>query len=174
MMLPGNAGSAVRPATRSEEASRMKTLATDRDKAEILRRLRSLRPDSVRRWGRMSPHQMVCHLSDSFRMATGARRVSPSRRLPGRPVLKWIVLYLPVPWPAGILTSAEIDQELGGTRPADFAADLTELQSLLEFVTTHKDSFTWQRHPIFGRMSESAWLRWAYLHTDHHLRQFGV
>ena len=25
-----------------------------------------------------------------------------------------------------------------------------------------------------GTLSEAAWLRWAYLHTDHHLRQFGV
>jgi hypothetical protein len=29
-------------------------------------------------------------------------------------------------------------------------------------------------HPVFGQMSESAWLRWAYVHTDHHLRQFGL
>jgi hypothetical protein len=29
-------------------------------------------------------------------------------------------------------------------------------------------------HPIFGAMSERAWLRWGYLHMDHHLRQFGV
>jgi hypothetical protein len=28
-------------------------------------------------------------------------------------------------------------------------------------------------HPIFGPMSEAAWLRWGYLHADHHLRQFG-
>jgi hypothetical protein len=27
---------------------------------------------------------------------------------------------------------------------------------------------------VFGRMSQAAWLRWAYLHMDHHLRQFGV
>jgi len=29
-------------------------------------------------------------------------------------------------------------------------------------------------HPIFGWMSEASWMRWAYLHTDHHLRQFGA
>jgi hypothetical protein len=28
-------------------------------------------------------------------------------------------------------------------------------------------------HPIFGRMTEAEWMRWGYLHTDHHLRQFG-
>ena len=45
----------------------MKTLARQRDKAEILQRLSKVRPESVRRWGRMSAHQMVCHLSDAFR-----------------------------------------------------------------------------------------------------------
>jgi len=28
-------------------------------------------------------------------------------------------------------------------------------------------------HPIFGQMTRAEWLRWGYLHTDHHLRQFG-
>ena len=35
----------------------MRTLARDRDKVELVGRLRALRPDSVRRWGRMSVHQ---------------------------------------------------------------------------------------------------------------------
>jgi hypothetical protein len=30
------------------------------------------------------------------------------------------------------------------------------------------------RHPLWGRMTEWEWGRWGYLHTDHHLRQFGV
>lgn len=41
----------------------MKTLARERDKAEIVRRLRVVGPESARRWGRMTAHQMVCHLS---------------------------------------------------------------------------------------------------------------
>jgi hypothetical protein len=45
---------------------------------------------------------------------------------------------------------------------------LAQLESLLERITTQAKSFVWQRHPIFGRMSEAAWLRWAYLHMDHH------
>jgi hypothetical protein len=152
----------------------MKTLARHRDKAEILRRLRDLRPESVRRWGRMSAHEAICHLSDSFRMATGQRPVTHASSLLQQTILKWIALYLPLPWPAGILTRPEIDQELGGTRPVDFAADVAQLEALLELVTTLKGTVNWQAHPIFGRMSEAAWLRWAYLHVDHHLRQYGV
>ena len=52
-----------------------------------------------------------------------------------RTIVKWIALYLPLPWPAGILTRPEIDQELGGTRPVDFAADVAQLEALLELIT---------------------------------------
>jgi hypothetical protein len=152
----------------------MKTLARNRDKAEILRRLTRLRPDSVSRWGRMSAHQMVCHLNDSFRMATSHNPVQHRASLAQRTVIKWIALYLPMRWPTGLPTTPEIDQELGGTKPLDFAADLGQLESLVE-LTVPGSTVVWQpRHPVFGPMSEAAWLRWAYLHADHHLRQFGA
>ena len=152
----------------------MKTLARPRDKAELLRRLKLVRPDSVRRWGRMSAHQMICHLSDAFRMGIGQR---PARRIGGvfhRTLLKWAVLYLPVRWPRGVVTVSEIDQELRGTKPVDFVADVAQLESLVELVTTRPRDVDWQSHPLFGSMSVGAWLRWGYLHMDHHLRQFGA
>ena len=88
--------------------------------------------------------------------------------------MKWIALYTPLRWPPGIPTRPEIDQEAGGTRPADFAADVAEVEPLLERIAAAGTRRSWPAHPIFGRMSGSAWLRWAYLHTDHHLRQFGA
>jgi len=81
--------------------------------------------------------------------------------------------YVPVPWPAGILTSPEIDQERGGTRPVDFAADVTQVEAPLELVTAKTRSLDRPPHPVFGPMSDGEWLRLGYLHTDHHLRQFG-
>jgi Protein of unknown function (DUF1569) len=153
----------------------VKTLARPRDKAEILRRLRALRPESGRRWGRMSAPQMVCHLADAFRMGIGRKPVSDATGLLQRTLVKWIALYLPARWPGGrLVTRPEIDQEVGGTRPGDFAADVAEVEALVELVTAPSRSFDWPPHPIFGRMSEGDWLRWGYLHTDHHLRQFGA
>jgi hypothetical protein len=152
----------------------MKTLARQRDKAELVGRLRTLRPDSVRRWGRMSVHQMVCHLSDGFRMGIGEKTVSHIGGLLRRTMVKWIALYVPVPWPPGILTRPEIDQERLGTKPVEFAADVAQLEALVELVTAQPGSFDRQRHPIFGRMSRADWLRWGYLHMDHHLRQFSA
>lgn len=151
----------------------MKTLARETDRAEIVRRAGTIRAESVRRWGRMSPHQMICHLADACLMATGDRRVGVRTSLFRQSALKWIVLYVPWPWPAGIPTSPELDQECSGTAPSDFAADLARFEALLERLAT-RDTADWPAHPIFGRMSRAAWLRWAYLHADHHLRQFGA
>ena len=53
-------------------------------------------------------------------------------------------------------TTPEIDQKLEGTRPGEFAADVAELEALVELVTAHGRNFDWQSHPIFGRMSEAA------------------
>ena len=152
----------------------MKTLARERDKREVLVRLRALRPDSARRWGRMSPHQAVCHLCDSFCMSTGTKSVSDASGPFQRTVMKWVALYLPVPWPPGIPTRPELDQAVGGTKPSGFAADVARLEELVELVTTEPQSFDWHPHPYFGSMSHAAWLRWGYLHMDHHLRQFGA
>jgi hypothetical protein len=122
----------------------------------------------------MSAHQMVCHLSDSFRMVCGQKAVCRATGRLQPTMVKWIALYLPLPWPAGILTRPEIDQERGGTRPVNFAADVAELEVLVDLLTTRRRSLEGQSHPIFGRMTQAAWLRWAYLHMDHHLRQFGA
>ncbi len=151
----------------------MRTLAHERDTAEVLRRLRALRQDSVGRWGRMSAHQMVCHLSDGYRLLIGERSTELAATPVPRLVMRWIALYAPIPWPAGVRTTPELDQCVGGTRPQEFDADVAALETLLREVT-RCGRLAGRLHPIFGRMSASAWLRWAYLHADHHLRQFDV
>jgi hypothetical protein len=151
----------------------MKTLGRDCDRVEILQRLKRVRPDHVGRWGRMSAHGMICHLSDSLLMAAGQKPVSDATGVLHRTILKWVVLYAPLKWPVGVPTRPEIDQELGGTKPTDFMEDMARLEALLEHMT-RSESPSRPVHPIFGGMSEAAWRRWAYLHIDHHLRQFGA
>jgi hypothetical protein len=152
----------------------LRTLARPADKTEILRRLRTVRPESGRRWGRMSAHQMVCHLCDSFRAVIGQRPVSQVDSLLHRTVVKWLALYLPVPWPSGIPTRPELDQVLGGTCPTAFDSDVAQLEALMEQFTAPDVSALRCPHPTMGRLSDVAWLRWGYLHMDHHLRQFGA
>jgi hypothetical protein len=153
----------------------MKTLARADDRAAILQRLLRLRYDSARRWGRMTAPQVVCHLIDSTRMALGETAVTPASTLRRRTILKWTALYAPLPWPPGIETSPELDQCAGaGTEPGPFAEDVCELVRLIDRLTSRETRDDWPQHPFFGRLSGGAWLRWGYLHMDHHLRQFGV
>ena len=118
---------------------------------------------------------MVCHLSDSFKTAIGERSVSGDKsNLLTRTLVRWIALYAPIKWPHGVPTMAENDQERGGTPPEDFKRDVDELATIIERITSAQKDFKWSRHPLFAEMSEQDWMRWGYLHCDHHLRQFGV
>ena len=152
----------------------MRTLAISRDKEEMLARLRKLEPTQARRWGRMNAHQMVCHLADAFRMATGEKTVRADTSLFKRTLLRWVVLWVPLRWPSGIITSPELDQLGAGTPPADFASDRARLEARVEAFTAETRSIDGRPHPYFGNLSDAAWLRWAWLHMDHHLRQFGA
>lgn len=152
----------------------MNSLAHDSCCAELVRRLRTLRPDSPRRWGRMSSPQMVSHLSDSFRMMTGEKTVSESRERIPRAALKLIALYAPMRWPPEIHTRPELDQLVDGRSPGEFAADLAEVEAFILQLPQQPASQRWPSHPMFGSMSRRDWMRWGYLHVDHHLRQFGV
>jgi hypothetical protein len=156
-----------------------KTLAQESERSEIATRLERIQPTSSRQWGTMTPHEMLCHLNDSFRLAMGERAASPAtfRDLPApmpRWFLKWFALEVPLAWPPGVKTRPEMDPQREGTRPVAFDADKQAVRMRLERFTRRPRDFQFAAHPIFGVMSEADWMRWAYLHTDHHLRQFGA
>ena len=150
----------------------MKTLFNAPDRQEVLNRLTNLSLESQRRWGTMSAHQMICHLSDSFRAALGEKQLSQGATLFKRTLLKWAALWLPLHWPHGVKTRPEMDQQQGGTPPEEFASDLKKLHILFERFCTSRGEFA--PHPMFGRLSRTERMRHAYLHMDHHLRQFGA
>ncbi|HXZ80069.1 MAG TPA: DUF1569 domain-containing protein [Terriglobales bacterium] len=152
----------------------MKTLSNTGEKAELIARLEKIGPSSERRWGKMSAHEMICHLSDGFRMYMGVKRVSSTPVPYPRALARWIALWAPIPWPKGFKSVPELDQQKGGTRPEVFANDVSELRNLMDRFTRQPRDFQFQPHPQLGPMSEKAWMRMAYLHMDHHLRQFGA
>jgi hypothetical protein len=150
----------------------MKTLLSRRDQNEVLDRLTTVRPDSQPGWGTMSAHRMICHLSDSFRASLGEKYISPSSTFLKHTLLKWAALWVPLPWPRGIKTRPEMDQQQGGTPPAEFASDLEKLRILFQRFCSWQGEFA--PHAMLGQMSRTERMRHAYLHMDHHLRQFGA
>jgi hypothetical protein len=137
-------------------------------------RLEALRPEMRPLWGRMSANQMVCHLSDSLRMALGERPARVRFNRPIRAVSRWYALHTRARFPKGAPTVAQLDQERKGTGPTDFDRDLATLLSLQERFVVAVPTLGGRAHPLFGPLTPDEWLVWAWKHTDHHLRQFGL
>lgn len=148
----------------------MKTIGDAAVLATLTGRLARLTPARERVWGSISAHQMVSHLGDASEAALGRRPFSPAIRPPSR-LMKVVALSLPMRWPRGIKSGAD---PAAKTLPVtEFPADLERATSSLRQLAATSSGLA-ERHPIFGTMSDADWHRWAYLHTDHHLRQFGL
>ena len=148
-----------------------RTLNTSANVDEIARRLGRLEPTSARQWGTMTPHEMVCHLGDSFSAVLGERAASSKETWLSRTVVKWIALHTTLPWPQGVPTRPEVNPKQQGTKPVEFERDRTRTLELMQrFV---KPDSRRVNHPVFGTLTRDEWMRWGYAHVDHHLRQFG-
>ena len=137
---------------------------------DLCRRITRLTPDTKPRWGKFTAAQMVAHLNDAMRMATGELLVQP-KKLPIRYFpLKQLLLYV-VPFPKGAPTAPEL---LARCDAADLKTEQTEFVSLAERVAAKSGADRWPDHPAFGSMSHAAWGQAIKKHTEHHLKQFGV
>ena len=137
------------------------------------RRLATLTPDTQRRWGTMTSHEVVCHLSDSFRgmMRERATSKAPSSAIQ-RQVVRFVALHTPLPWPHGVPTRPEVNPHDKGTRPGVFESDRAALRDLMHRFA--RPGVTYAEHPMFGTLSRREWMLWGYRHLDHHFRQFGI
>lgn len=151
----------------------VKTVANPAVVHSLASRLRALDPASARRWGTLTPHEMLCHLADSQDMVLKIRpRMKPAVAV-AHPIAKLLWLWSPLHWPHGWPTNPQFDPRVGGTRPAVFAADRERVIAGLERLAAAAGELD-PSHGKFGPMSVREWQRWAWRHADHHLRQFGL
>ena len=142
---------------------------TTRDRRIIIERIRRLTPDAHGRWGKMNAPQMLTHLTDAVRMATG-ELPTRSKKLPIRFFpLKQFVIYL-LPFPKGMPTAPELISRA----PSEWNGEMDALLAAIERFSVLDPGGTWPVHPACGAMSGREWGVVAYRHFDHHLRQFGV
>ena len=149
----------------------MKTAWNDGDRRELQNRMAALAEDRKPLWGKMTAHQMVCHLAHSLRMATGDLHVAPKKMLLRFWPLKQLVIYF-APFPKNAPTAPELI--ISGTSNS-WNADVNDLRALCDLVAARAgDAGRWPPHPAFGQLTPRAWGVLIYRHLDHHLRQFGV
>jgi hypothetical protein len=152
----------------------MKTVADSGVLRSLRERLAALEPDTQRRWGTLTAHEMLCHLGDAAAMVTRVRPRTEPVPIRHRPVVKLIALWSPIPWPHGWATNPMHNPKDKGTKPSQFSKDLERAIEGIEGIAGAAPGALEPVHGFFGTMSVADWQRWAYRHTDHHLRQFGL
>ena len=150
-----------------------KSLHNPDDVLEIKRRISDLRPDSERKWGKMTAAQMLTHCSEVLKVAM-KKTVLPKTFF----LFRWI----------GIITKYEMKIFDNGIPPnmpgfkkliinfeCDFEASKKELlKTLDEYGDFRKHQKLLSQHELFGEMTEENWGFLGYKHLNHHLKQFSV
>ena len=76
-------------------------------------------------------------------------------------------------WPKNFKTTPELEECTRYGVRRDFEAVTARLIGSGWRGVAARNLENARSHPIFGPMRPKDWLRWGYLHADHHLRQFG-
>lgn len=143
------------------------------DRTALLARLDKLSADRPALWGRMTAHQVVCHLADPIRVALGDRTAQRVRTVFGWPGIGLLTVWL-FPWPKGAPTAPEFLAGRGMTSPSEFEKDKQTLLELLQRFSDFSEGKELGASPVFGVLNRRSWGRLMWRHVNHHLGQFGV
>lgn len=140
--------------------------------AELDSRIRSLRPDAERQWGKMTLPQAVAHMAIGFESALGdveIKRLFLGRLIGG--FVKRMVVNDDKPLQRNSPTAPEF---IIANTP-DLERERTRLLAgLHRFSDGGPKVCTTNPHGFFGPMTPDEWAVLLYKHTDHHLRQFSA
>ena len=137
-------------------------------RSAIQARIRQLRPDSQRRWGKMSVGQMLWHVNEAMEAALGRVQLPPTKAPLPRPLMKFIVIN--IPWPKGAPTLPT----MGGGEGVRIRRGARTLSPAYRRLRAKRIDADWPSSPMLGRMSGTDVTRLHAKHLDHHLKQFGV
>lgn len=135
----------------------------------VKNRLRTLRPDATRQWGKMTVDQMLWHVNQGFENALGRYPVRKINIPMPSPLVKWIVFNLP--WRRGKTPTAP---EYVASGEHDFEKERERSLALIDEFVRKPMTASWPESSFLGRMSGNDWSRLMAKHVDHHLTQFGA
>lgn len=143
-------------------------------KNEYAKKLAGLKPDAERLWGKMSVQQMIEHMSDYIRIASGRTAVAvvtPEENLPKMQAF----LMSEKPFRENT-PNALMPETPPVVRQASPEAAIQELQSEIDYLfdAYGKDEQLKVANPFFGYLNFDMQAQLLYKHAWHHLKQFGV
>lgn len=139
---------------------------------EVVRRVENLKPSAKPAWGVMAPAEMVGHLVETLRYSMGRGQEYEDignwfTKVVLRRLLRWGLLRIPKNIKA---------PRAPGMPPTPAPSDAETLHAVLEeyLSLVQAGELAPVRHPVLGDLDVDEWARLHVLHTEHHLRQFGV
>jgi hypothetical protein len=155
------------------QASSMTSTPRTPELSELLDLLDQLTSESSRRWGSMTPAQMLRHGSSFISFTLGEKKASLPTRIVGKIFGPLIYAYVSQrnPWnfPKNLQTFPEIKQKPG--RELDFELEKDQMAAALRRSMALEKAV---KHPIYGKLAAHKAKELIQLHTAYHFRQFGL
>lgn len=151
--------------------STMESIFDKEANQKLLQRIDSLSAAHKAMWGKMNAAQMLLHCQKPMDVGTGQLKLS-------RGILGMLFGKMAK---RGFLKDKGFKQNLP-THPKfrisdtpDFEAEKKAFADKVRLFGDRGPSvLATKKHPFFGEMSHDEWGQLLYLHTNHHLSQFGV
>jgi hypothetical protein len=137
-------------------------------RAGLESRLKTLRADSSRKWGSMTPDQMLWHVNQFLAFAIGEESAERHKAPIPLPVFRFLTLYMP--WPK----SAPTHPTAKAKETFDFEAERARCLALIGRFVSRPVEGQWPVDPVFGAVDGKFATKMQAKHLDHHFRQFGV
>jgi hypothetical protein len=137
-------------------------------RSSIEARLKSLRPDAPRKWGRMTPDQMLWHVNQFLSMALGEGSYERQKAPMPLPIMRFFLLHMP--WPR----SAPTHRNAVAKDNHDFGAERERCLALIDRFVSRPLDGPWPVDPSFGEVTGRFSSRLQAKHLDHHFRQFSA
>lgn len=137
------------------------------------RRVGAVGAKAQRQWGTMSAAQMLAHLRIVFEISLEERETEDESRAWLMPIL-WVLMFrIWTNWPKGKIKAST---QFLDDSAEDIESERTQLLDLMRRFVERAESEPERivLEPMLGRISLKKWQRVHGLHTDYHLRQFGV
>lgn len=136
----------------------------------LIERLECIQPDSARKWGTMTPAQMLHHLNLAIGSGLGFYDLPDTSNTFSRIVGPFMILKLLKRFPINTPTAKTLKVE---SEALDFQTEKNRLREILNHAFQTTTDSEWQAHTYFGRMSRKSWGQLILIHCNHHFQQFG-
>lgn len=149
----------------------MNSIFNSNDNRSLVERFKKLSPETQPLWGSMSVSQMIAHAHEPLKVMMGSKEIKYT--LLGR----FFGNYLKKKYikDRGFGKNLPTHTQFKVSDKKQFEIELEQMLQSLHIIQEKGHAIiTKNKHPFFGHMTPEEWGDLMFLHTDHHLKQFGV